>query len=138
MSKNYPIRCIVCTKQAVNPAIVHWQGSRNHDNCLYSLDIPELPVIACDECGEVYFGCDSDEVMTREFRKKVGLLTPEEIKSNLKRLEGSHIWLAGRLNLPISLVHSYLQGLMIQSHETDTQMRELFGLAQDEHHENHA
>ena len=81
--KKYPIRCIECGQKEVRPAVVQQKVQRNHDGRIYDLEIADLPVTRCDSCGEVYFTQDSDDRIAAALREQLGLLTPEQIRTNL-------------------------------------------------------
>jgi YgiT-type zinc finger domain-containing protein len=62
---NYPIRCIVCGKKEMRPALVARDIQKNHDGRLYDLHIEDLPAVQCSACGETVFTLESDERISR-------------------------------------------------------------------------
>ena len=124
----FPVRCIECGAKEVRPAVISCDLERNHDGKLYRLHIPELRVHRCGKCGEMLFDQEADEQVLAALRMEIGLLSPEEIRSQLDHLELSQKEFAGRLGVAPESVSRWLNGAMVQSRLADNAMRWFFGI----------
>lgn len=80
----------------------------------------DVPVKVCPSCGttEVEEGVDPAEIAFSEYRKRKGLLTPEEIKSIRKRFRLSQKSLAALLGMSEATVNRYeAGGLQDEAHD---------------------
>jgi len=124
--RNYPIRCLECGKKEVRPATLHHQVQRNHDGRLYDLTIDDLPVTKCNACGNVFFTEESDDRIVVALRELLALLTPEQVRANLKELGLSQKEAAERLGVAPETVSRWLCGSVIQSRAMDNLLRMFF------------
>lgn len=124
--KKYPIRCIDCGKKEVRPGSVSQQVQRNYDGRVYKLLVPDLPVTACNACGNVFFTEESDDRILAALRKHLVLLTPEQIRANIKKLDLSQKDAAQCLGVAPETLSRWLCGAIIQSRAMDNLLRIFF------------
>ena len=124
--RTYPIRCIECGKKEVRPVTIHQQVQRNHDGRLYDLVIHNLPVTRCNACGNVFYTEESDDRIVAALRDHLGLLTPAQVRANLKELGLSQKDAAERLGIAPETVSRWVCGSVIQSRAMDNLLRMFF------------
>lgn len=76
-AKPFPWRCPECLKVEVRPAVVPYNADVKHDGRTHAVEIPALSIPRCEACGELVFGNDTDEQISRALRDKLGLLQIE-------------------------------------------------------------
>ena len=81
-SRSFPWRCPRCREKEVRPAVIPYQIEVAHDGCRYRVDIPQLTVPRCDNCGELAFGNHACEQIEQAVRVQLHLLSPEQIRGN--------------------------------------------------------
>lgn len=57
----FPWVCPRCRKKEVRPAVIRHQTERLHEGRLIAVDIPNLQVPKCANCGELVFNYAADE-----------------------------------------------------------------------------
>ena len=57
----YPWVCPRCRKKEVRPATISYQTERLHDGRLIAVDLPNLDIPKCANCGELVFNYAADE-----------------------------------------------------------------------------
>jgi putative zinc finger/helix-turn-helix YgiT family protein len=78
--------CPTCCKKTVQPAAIEHVAEVKYESRAYSVEIPDLRVGKCSACEEVYFDLDTDAQIDTAFRRKLRLLTAEQIRAGRKRL----------------------------------------------------
>jgi DNA-binding transcriptional regulator YiaG len=124
----FPRYCDRDRKKTVLPATITYRTSLRHDDVLHTLEVPDLVVPRCTECGELYFDNDTEEQISRAFRSLLRLLHPEQIRNSRETLQLSTLELASRLGIEEQLLRSWEEGLMIQSRAMDNLLRLYFAL----------
>src|SRR3972149_11850748 len=80
-AKPFPWRCPGCGRREVKLAAVRYECRIKHDGRLHDVTVPELRVPRCGACQEILFDNDADELLSRALRTQLGLLMPEQIRS---------------------------------------------------------
>ena len=60
--------------------VVPYSITIDHDGKKYEVQIPELSVPRCQNCGQIAIDDDASDQIDKAFRRTAGLLTPEEIR----------------------------------------------------------
>jgi putative zinc finger/helix-turn-helix YgiT family protein len=82
----FPRVCPTCCKKTVQPATIEHVAEVKYESRTYSVEIPDLKVGKCSVCEEIYFDLDTDAQIDTAFRRKLRLLTAEQIRAGRKRL----------------------------------------------------
>jgi hypothetical protein len=101
-----------------------------HDDRLHTVQIPQLRVPRCGNCGELVFSNDACDQIYAAFRAQLHLLTPEQIRTHRRTLGLTEKELADRLKVSEELVVGWEEGRRIQSGAIDCLLRGYFGVPQ--------
>src|SRR6267143_1200019 len=82
----FPWRCRHCGKHEVVMATVSYDAEIRHDGRVHAFTIPHLNLPVCQACGEMVFTEKVDDQVSAALRSHLHLLTPEEIRAGLERL----------------------------------------------------
>jgi DNA-binding transcriptional regulator YiaG len=124
----FPWRCPKCLQKTVYPVVMPYRAQASHDGRLYRLDLPDLRVPKCSNCGELVFGNDADDQITQALRAHLRLLTPEQIEESRRKLGLLRNELAERLGVTEEMVEGWESGLLVQSRAVDNLLRVYFAL----------
>ena len=72
----FPWFCPRCRKKEVRPATVAYQMERLYDGRLIAVDIPNLDVPQCGNCGEQVFDYGADEQILDAVRTQAAVPHP--------------------------------------------------------------
>lgn len=125
-TKPFPWRCPKCLQKKMNPALASYETEIKHDGRLHAIHIPNLRVPKCENCGEFVLDNEADEQITAALRKKLGLLSPEHIRSAREALGLTQKELARRLGIAPETISRWETGMLIQSRAMDNLMRLYF------------
>lgn len=125
--------CIVCGQDG---PLRREQKSAEFDIRGKTLHI-EYPVKACPSCGttETEQGVDPAEIAFAQYRKREGLLTPEQIKEIRKRHQLSQKAFAALLNISEATINRY-EGGGLQDVAHDQAIKELNARLQQNNEKN--
>jgi putative zinc finger/helix-turn-helix YgiT family protein len=124
----FPWKCRKCGKRAVNSRTIDYTTVKEHDGRAYSLTIPNLEVYECDECHERTLPDRSSDKVTDALRAAAGLLMPDEIRDNRKRMGLNQEALANYLRVAKETVSRWETGGQIQQRAMDLLLRVFFGV----------
>src|SRR5208283_1742546 len=113
--KPFPWRCPKCRKKVVWREAIPYRVKIKHDNQLHSIEIPQLLIPRCKECGELLFDNEADEQICQALRAHLGLLSPEQIRCNRETLGLTQQELGRQLRLVAEELSSWEMGTRIQS-----------------------
>jgi DNA-binding transcriptional regulator YiaG len=99
-----------------------------HDGVLHTVDLADLRVPRCANCGELVFGNEACAQISQALRERLALLTPEQIRHNRELLGLSRRALAERLRVTEALVEQWETGLVMQSGLADRALRGCFAV----------
>jgi putative zinc finger/helix-turn-helix YgiT family protein len=99
-----------------------------HDGIEYALEIPDLEIPKCQNCGELVFSYNVDEQIRDALRRHRHLLTPSQIRSGRKALALHQSQLAERLGVAEETICRWENGALIQSRPMDNLLRVYFAI----------
>jgi putative zinc finger/helix-turn-helix YgiT family protein len=126
--RSSPSRCIECGHHAVSPTHIEHTAEVKHDGKLHTVEVSDLPVERCGNCGEVYFTLESDEAISVALRRQLGLLSPHDIVRNRAALGLSQSQFGSAIGAAQESVSRWENGHIIQSRGTDRILRAYFYL----------
>ncbi len=128
--RSFPWRCQHCGKNAVVMTITCYDAEIRHDGRLYTLTIPQLDIPACQACGEKVITEKVDDHINAALRAHLHLLTPDEIRTALERVNMTQREAADRLGIAEATLSRWLHEAQIQSRAMDNLLRVFFAFPQ--------
>jgi len=128
--KPFPRRCARCRQLTVHPVAIPYRSEILHDGRLHMVEVPQLTVPRCQNCGELSFDNRAEDQIDEVFRAQLRLLTPEQIRTNRQTLGLTPRELETRLGVEDGLVAAWEAGLRIQSRVQDNMLRLYYSLPQ--------
>jgi DNA-binding transcriptional regulator YiaG len=122
----FPWRCPNCGEKQVYRCPHPYEAEVKHDGRVYIVPVPDLQAPKCRACGEVLFDDQADEQVNAALRLAIGLLAPDEIRCEAKRLGVNQRDLAKGLGIAEETLSRWLNGAQIQSKALDKAMRRYF------------
>ena len=122
----YPWLCPECLQLAVRPVTIAYKARLKHDGIEYIIDIPDLQIPKCGNCGELLFTNQVDDQIWQALRGELGLLAPSSIRAVRKDLGLSQSQLAKQLGVAVATVSRWETGALIQSRAMDKLLRLYF------------
>lgn len=126
----FPWKCGQCRQREVYPTEGEYTTEIVHDGRSYTVTVPSLRTFSCRNCGEVVLDAEANKQISETFRRQAGLLTPEEIRQQRKRLGLTQEELAERLSVAEATLSRWENGWQIQQRSLDKLMRLYFELPQ--------
>lgn len=124
----FPWKCGNCRQREVYPIEEEYTIEIVHDGRSYTVTLPSLRRFRCRNCGEVDLDDEANEQITQAFRRQAGLLSPDEIRQNRKKLGLTQEELAERLGIAEATLSRWENGWQIQQRSLDKFMRLFFEL----------
>jgi putative zinc finger/helix-turn-helix YgiT family protein len=124
--KPYPWKCGTCRQRGLTPAVVDYKVELSHDGRSYTLTLPGLHVLRCQQCGAIVLDDEADIKITNALREAAGLLAPEEIRRGREVLGLTQKQLAHYLQVGESTLSRWETGGQIQQRSLDRLMRIYF------------
>lgn len=124
----FPWKCGRCRQREIYPIEEEYTTEIVHDGRSYTVTLPSLRRFRCRNCGEVVLDTEATEQISQAFRRQAGLLTPEEIRQNRKKLGLTQEELAERLSVAEATLSRWENGWQIQQRCLDKLMRLFFEL----------
>lgn len=129
-AKPFPWWCPKCRKKEVGPVTIAYRSEVLHDGTLHTVDVPQLVIAQCGNCGERVFHNQSEEQIDRAVRSHLRLLSPDNIRSARLAFGLNEKSLADRLGVPEDTISCWEEGQEIQSRPMDNLLRVFFALPQ--------
>lgn len=126
--RSFPRTCACCGARAVQPSRIDRAFEVKHDGKHYSVMVRELPAEKCQACKEVTLGGDLDEHVNAALRDHLGLLTPEQIRSNRVTLAMTQAQLSEQIGCASETLSRWENGALIQSRGADRLLRAYFAM----------
>jgi putative zinc finger/helix-turn-helix YgiT family protein len=126
----FPWRCRHCGKSQVVMATIRYDAEVRHDGRLYAFTVPDLMLPVCKACGNKVFTEKVDDQINAALRRNLHLLTPEEMRKALERLNMSQKEAAERLGVAEATLSRWLNETQIQSRAMDNLLRVFFAFPQ--------
>lgn len=124
--KPFPWRCGECKEKTVAPRRIEYTTDATHDGRTYTITINDLEIIACSKCGKAILPDESNRRITDVLRRSARVLTPEQIREGLRKLDLSQKDLAVRIEVAQETISRWLSGGAIQSRLADRALRVFF------------
>ncbi len=120
-------KCMECRQRAVARTVLpSYTTDIEHDGRSYRITVPNFEVLQCQECKAVVIDEQADDRLYAALRQEVGLLSPEEIVANRKKLGLTQSQLAGFLRIADSTLSRWETGAQIQQKAMDALLRVYF------------
>ena len=119
-------KCIMCRQRTMALTPVHYSAKIDHDGRTYDVDIPDLEVPKCANCGNFVLDHEANKQIDTAFRRQASLLTSEEIRKGIESLGMSQQAFADRLGISPSTLSRWVTGAQIQQRSLNRAMRALF------------
>lgn len=127
---SFPWKCRHCGQKKVEMASTEYSAEIRHDGRLHRFTIPELKLPICEACGEKSFTEKVDKQINDALRSHLNLLTPDQIRTAIKRVHLSQKEVAQRLSIAEETISRWLNETQIQSRSLDKQLRVFFAFPQ--------
>jgi len=124
--KPFPWKCSNCGNKSVVETTGPFSAIVEHDGIKYQIEIPELSVPRCTECGEGVLDDVANRKISERLRELAGLLTAEQIRANRETLGMTPGDLASRLGVPQDVLERLEMGWQIQERAVDRLLRLYF------------
>lgn len=85
--KPFPWRCPKCRQPTVNRVTMPYCCQRTHNGCVVTVEVPNLAVPRCSNCGEVVFDYAADEQIRAAFRGQFDPVGTDISKGQKPRFE---------------------------------------------------
>lgn len=122
----FPWQCRHCGKGQVVMNTLSYDAEVRHDGRLYTFTVPRLDIPVCQACAEKVFTEKVDEQINGALRAHLRLLTPEEMRTALARLDLTQKEVAERLGIAEATLSRWLNETQIQSRAMDNLLRVYF------------
>lgn len=122
----FPWRCGNCGKDEVRLSVVSYDVEVKYDGRLYTINVPKLEIPICQACGAKVFTEKVDEQVNAALRSQLHLLSPEEVRRAIDRLEMTQRVVADLLGIAEATLSRWLNETQIQSRAMDNLMRVFF------------
>ncbi|HEX3315600.1 MAG TPA: type II TA system antitoxin MqsA family protein [Gemmataceae bacterium] len=119
-------RCGNCGQRTMEISTVDYTTRYDLDGCKYDVHVADLSVPKCTNCGTLSFDRDANLRLDAEFRKQLGLLSPEEIRTNREELGLSQQQLADLIGTSIHSLARWEAREQIQQRTLDKMLRLVF------------
>lgn len=127
-ARPYPWHCPACGQEKVYQAHVTHSEVVDYEGEQHEILAEHVPVGQCRHCDAVYFSAASRQVIGEAVRRKLGLLTAQEIKVNRQQLDQTQQELAAAIGFAGESLCRWERGTLLQSRTTDNVLRAYFGL----------
>ena len=88
-----------------------------------TIEVPDLPVEVCDQCGEQYVGPAAARAQHRAVCRALGLLTPEEILAIRMRFGPNQADFAAVTGIGVATISRWERGRLLQNRAMDRYLR---------------
>lgn len=126
----FPWRCRQCRQDQVFLDTVPYTAVVRHDGREYTINISRLTLPMCRACGAKRFTEDVDEQVNIALRSELQLLTPEQIRAALERVQLTQKAAAEQLGIAEATLSRWVNGCQIQSRALDNLLRIFFAFPQ--------
>src|SRR5262249_9657094 len=126
----FPWRCRRCGQSHVFMASIRYDAEIRHDGRVYTFTVPHLNIPVCLAYGGKIFTEKVDDQINAALRSHLHLLTPEEMRAALQRLNMTQKEAAERLGIAQETLSRWLNETQIQSRAMDNLLRVFFAFPQ--------
>jgi DNA-binding transcriptional regulator YiaG len=125
-SEPFPHICPECGATAVYPETTNYRTAFKYEGQLHEFEAPNVTLNKCRDCGGTILPNTALDQITEAFRRHVNLLTAEEIRGGLAKLQLSQKDFAERIGAAPKSVSDWLANLRFQPRSLDRMMRSFF------------
>jgi putative zinc finger/helix-turn-helix YgiT family protein len=118
--------CPECLKKTMTLVTDRYCDEVKYDGKAYPVDLPAIQFFRCSDCGSIILPDEADKAVGIELRRVAGLLMPDEIKANRKRLNLTQRQLAEALGTAEETICRWETGGQIQQRALDKFLRTFF------------
>lgn len=129
----FPWPCGKCRQQTVVRETLPYSTEVQYDGRTYTVDVPRFEVPRCTNCGAMVLDDHANDQITDALRQQVGLLAPQQIRSNRESLGLKQRDFANLLAVGESTVSRWETGSQIQQKSLDKLMRLYFAMPDVRH-----
>jgi transcriptional regulator with XRE-family HTH domain len=104
-------------------ATVKYDAEVRHDGRLHVFTVPDLSLPVCEACGNKVFTEKVDDQINAALRLNLHLLTPDEMRTGLERINMTQKEAAERLGIAEATLSRWLNETQIQSRAMDNLLR---------------
>jgi DNA-binding transcriptional regulator YiaG len=126
----FPWRCRHCGKNQIVMATIDYDAEVRHDGRLYAFKVADLHLPICQACGNRVFTETVDDQINAALRLNLRLLTPDEMREQLERINMTQKEAAERLGVAEATLSRWLNETQIQSRAMDNFLRVFFAFPQ--------
>src|SRR5271155_486486 len=109
---------------------MRYDAEVRHDGRLYAFTVPNLELPVCQACGSKVFTENVDDQISAALRLNLDLLTPEEMRKAIGRVDMTQKEAAERLGVAEATLSRWLNETQIQSRAMDNLLRVFFAFPQ--------
>lgn len=125
--KPYPWKCPNCRQRALSPVtLAAYTMKGEHDGRDYDVTVRNLTALKCSDCGTLVLDDAADDRLSEALRAEIGLLRPDEIRSNREALGLTQKELAAFLQIAESTLSRWETGAQMQQRCMDRLLRCVF------------
>lgn len=124
----FPWRCGNCDQKEIYRIATPYKSIIKYDGRECQVDIPNLGLPTCSNCGEVVFDNHAGQQIDRALRQLLGLLQPDQIRAGRTQLGLDQNDFAAQLGVTEESVCRWETAAQIQSQLVDRQIRLFFEL----------
>ncbi len=126
MDREFCKKCPKCQAKTVYLQPVPYSTRFDYDGRKHVVTIPDLILPQCTQCGRISIDRVGNLLIDAAFRKQVGLLAPEEIRSQREALGLTQEQLADKLRIAAATLSRWETGAQMQQRSLDLLMRLYF------------
>lgn len=126
IERPFPWKCGACGRLAIVREVFAHSCQCAYDGRMYTVSVPNLAAPRCTHCGETIFDDAANERITQALREVVGVLSPEQIRTNREALGLTKEQLASRLGIAAATISRWESGYEIQQRAMDRLLRLYF------------
>ena len=125
--------CPMCGKGELRLTTISHTAEIKHDGRLHKFQVAALHVNKCEACDTVFFDSTSHSEISQGLRDYLRLLSPQQIRDELKSLGLLQKTFAERIRVAQETISRWLSGAYIQSCAMDELMRMFFRREKEKH-----
>lgn len=128
VERPFPWKCRHCERKTVVMTTICYEAEICHDDQVHKFTVPKLKLPVCYYCTEKVFTNEASDQIDAALLAHLNLLTPKQIGDAIKRIDYSPKEFVARTGISKATIWGIMNGLVIQSRETDNQLRRALGL----------
>ena len=128
MKRPYPWKYRVCHERKVYPVRVDYTTTLEHDGRVYSVAVPNLEILRCEQCGAQQLPDEAQAKLFAALRQQADLITPAQIAARREQLGLNQKDFAHLLGVAPATVGRWETGTQIQQRAMNDFLKALFDL----------